>query len=197
LFTNKMARPFVLLVAGLLLALVVGSDEVSSAQLQLFDLAGREVEPLRATDAKATVFIFIRSDCPISNRYAPEVRRLDKKFASSGVAFWLVYPDSDESVETIRQHLKEYDYHLNVLRDRQHTLVKMTGVRVTPEAAVFLPGGRMVYHGRIDDRYVAFGKARPAPTTHDLEQTLEAILAGKPVRVRTTRAIGCFISDLR
>jgi hypothetical protein len=165
--------------------------------LQLFDLTGRQVEPLRATDAKAIIFVFIRSDCPISNRYAPEITRLYNKFASSGVTFWLVYPDPDESVETIRQHIREYDYRLSVLRDPQHTLVKKTGVRVTPEAAVFLPAGRMVYRGRIDDRYVAFGRARPAPTTRDLERILEAILAGEPITTKTTTAIGCFISDLR
>jgi len=181
----------------LLAAVVVCGDRASSAQLQLSDLAGRQVEPFQSPGAKAIVFLFIRTDCPISNRYAPEVRRLYEKFAARGVTFYLVYPDPDESVDTIRQHLKEYQYHLGVLRDPRHTLVKLTGVQVTPEAAVFVSGRRMVYRGRIDDRYVAFGKTRAAPTTHDLEQVLEAILAGKPVRSKTTTAIGCFIPDLR
>lgn len=184
--------------AGVLLAAaVVCDDQASTSQLQLLDLEGRLVAPLQATDAKATVFLFIRTDCPISNRYAPEIRRLYGKFASSGVTFWLVYPDPDESVETIRQHLKEYEYHFGVLRDPLHTLVKLTGVRVTPEAAVFLPGKRMVYRGRVDNRYIAFGKARPAPTTHNLERVLETILEGRPITVKTTTAIGCFISDLQ
>ena len=55
---------------------------------------------------------------------------------------------------------------------------------------------RMVYRGRIDDRHVAFGRARPAPTTRDLEEVLEAIVEGKPVTATTTTAVGCFISDL-
>lgn len=201
MLTGQWTRQFLLSVVGILLGAVLGSgDQAPSEQLQLLDLTGRQVQPLDATDAKATVFLFIRTDCPISNRYAPEVRRLYDKFASRGVAFWLVYLDGDESVETIRKHLKEYEYHLGVLRDPWHTLVKMTGVQVTPETAVFVPqeaGHRMVYRGRIDDRYVAFGKTRPAPTAHDLEQLLEAILRGRPVPSRTTPAIGCFISDLR
>jgi peroxiredoxin len=163
----------------------------------VFDLTGRPVEPLKATQAKAIVFIFTRTDCPISNRYAPEVRRLQQKFASGGITFWLVYPDPDESAETIRRHIKEYEYHLDALRDPQHRLVKMTGAQVTPEAAVFVSeksSSRMVYRGRIDDRYVAFGKMRPSPTVRDLEQVLEAISKGKPVATRTTTAIGCFIS---
>ena len=183
--------------AILLAAIVVFADEPAATDLQLPDLDGRQIEPLRTKDVKATVFIFIRTDCPISNRYAPEVRRLDEKFSKSGVRFWLVYPDSSESSRIIRKHLKEYEYRLSALRDPAHKLVKMTGVQVTPEAAVFSPAGGMVYRGRIDDRYVGFGKARPAPTTRDLERILEAMLEGKPVTNKTTAAIGCFIHDLR
>jgi hypothetical protein len=54
----------------------------------------------------------------------------------------------------------------------------------------------MLYRGRIDDRYVAFGKARPAPTRRDLEETLDALLEGKLPEPVTTTAIGCFIADL-
>src|SRR6185369_7344083 len=136
-------------------------------------------------------------DCPISNRYAPEVRRLYEKFAKTGIRFWLVYPDADETGVMIRKLIKEYEYRLSALRDPQHRLVKMTGAQVTPEAAVFSADGGMVYNGRIDDRYVAFGKVRPAPTTRDLEQALEAILEGKQVTNKTTVAIGCFIPDLK
>jgi hypothetical protein len=72
----------------------------------------------------------------------------------------------------------------------------MTGARVTPEVAVFRPGGRIVYRGRIDDRYVAFGKMRQVPTTRDLEHVLNALLEGKQVANATTVAIGCFIPEL-
>ncbi len=168
-----------------------------STQLSLLDLQGRQVDPLKQTDAKATVFLFTRTDCPISNRYAPEVLRLHAKFKSDNVRFWLVYPDPDESVKAIREHVKEYGYSFSVLRDPHHRLVKKTQVKVTPEAAVFVPARRMVYRGRIDDRYVDFGKARATPTQNDLEQALQAILEGRPVDRAMTPAVGCFISDLQ
>ena len=69
--------------------------------------------------------------------------------------------------------------------------------RVTPEAAIFLPNRKLAYHGRIDDRYIDFGKARNAPTTHDLEAALEAVIAGKPVPSEATRAVGCYLADLQ
>ena len=200
LLITKLTKRFGLLVGVSLATVFCFADAQSSRQLPLVDLAGRQIDPLQNTNAKAIVFLFIRTDCPISNRYAPEVRRLYDKFAPSGVTFWLVYPDPSESVEIIGRHINEYRYSLDALRDPQHAFVKATGVQVTPEAAVFMPGGsgpRMVYRGRIDDRYVALGKTRPAPTTHDLERILESILKGEPITVKTTPATGCFISDLQ
>jgi hypothetical protein len=160
------------------------------------DLDGHPVDPLQAPEARAVVLLFVRSDCPISNRYAPEIRRIYDRFAGRGVVFWLVYPDPQASVAEIRRHLAEYRYPGRVLQDPAHALVKLAHAEVTPEAAVFAPGRRLVYHGRIDDLYVDWGRTRPAPTTHDLVAALEATLAGRPVPVAATRAVGCFLADL-
>jgi hypothetical protein len=55
----------------------------------------------------------------------------------------------------------------------------------------------LVYSGRIDDRYVDFGKARQAASTHDLEAAIANTLAGKPVTPARTKAIGCYLTDLK
>jgi hypothetical protein len=81
------------------------------------------------------------------------------------------------------------------VRDPQLALAKFTGATVTPEAAVVV-NEKVVYHGRIDDRYVELGVERPSPTTHDLADALIAVLAGKPVARPNTPAVGCFIADL-
>ena len=85
----------------------------------------------------------------------------------------------------------------HVLRDPRHSLVRLGQVRVTPEAAVFLPGRRLVYHGRIDNRYVELGRERTEATQHDLQTILEAILNGKPVPYATAKAVGCYISEIK
>jgi hypothetical protein len=170
----------------------------ASPEVQLRDLAGRQVEPLAPSGARATVFLFTRTDCPISNRYAPEIQRLSGEFGSQ-VTFWLVFVDPDQSAHAIRQYLREYHYSFGALLDSEHKFVHITGVQVTPEVAVFAPSGsgaKEVYRGRIDDQYVDFGQSRPKPTRHDLEEVLAAIVAGKPVEFAATRAVGCFIADL-
>ena len=158
------------------------------------DLDGRAATPLRV--GKISVLIFVRTDCPISNRYAPEIQRLSKAYRLRGVEFWLVYPNPDETAGGIRRHAADYGYDLGLLRDPTHDLVQRSQVTITPEAAVF-SGERLVYHGRIDDRYPDLGKARRTTGAHDLEDALESVLAGRPVRTAVTRAVGCSIADLR
>jgi AhpC/TSA family len=171
------------------------TGKAASSAVTGLDLAGHAIAPFDAADAKAIVFIFISTDCPISNRYAPEIRRVEGDFARSGVRFWLVYADADTSSDAIRKHVKEYRLPQQVLRDPRHTLVRLAQARVTPEAAVFLPGPRLVYHGRIDNRYADLGKERPEATQHDLEEVLKAIVQGKPVPYSTAKAVGCYLPE--
>jgi len=172
------------------------SAAVKSPHVQVFDLSGNSVEPLADRQARVIVFVFVRTDCPISNRYAPVIQDLSHRFTARGVSFWLVYLDPHQKVQEVRQHIKDYAYDLHVALDPKHILVKIAGVQVTPEVAVFSPQAQLLYRGRIDNRYVDFGKARPAPTRNDLELTLDAILSGRPVPQETTPAVGCYISDL-
>lgn len=148
---------------------------------------------LTAAATVPTVFVFTTTDCPISNRYAPEIQRLAKKFGA--VRFVMVYPVANDTPELIDAHRTKFAYTIDFIRDEQHELVKKTGVTVTPEVAV-IKEGRMLYRGRIDDRYIEFGKDRPQPTIRDLERSLEALLAGKPVPVAETRAVGCILAEL-
>jgi len=165
-----------------------------SAELALLDLTDRQVDPFDG--AEATVFVFAAVDCPISNRYAPEIRRLYEKFSGEKVAFWLVYANPDETPEMIRAHLEDFSYPVPALRDPKHTLVALTHAEITPEAAVFNAQRELVYRGRIDNWYVAFGKRRPAPTVHDLQDAVDAVLGGRPVARATAPAVGCYIPSL-
>ena len=180
--------------AGLLMSLSCGA---SDPEVVLLDLDGRSIAPLGHMHARASVFIFSSVDCPVSNRYAPEVKRLKAEFANQGAKFWLVYPNPAETPDAIRQHLKDFGYDFDALRDPEHRLVNLTRASVTPEAAVFSSGSRLAYRGRIDDRQVDFGKVRPRPTKHDLEEALQLVLAGESFTPRFTTAVGCYISDMK
>jgi hypothetical protein len=181
----------------LLTAWAIAVAAGASAQVRVQTIDGAPVDALAAPkDVKALVFFFTSTDCPISNRYAPEVRRIVETYAPQGVAFRLVYPNPAERAAAIREHIAAFSYGdaMQPLRDPTLALVKFVKATVTPEAAVVV-GNRVAYRGRIDDRYVDLGLERPKPTIHDLADALSAVLAGRPVAHPTTQAVGCFIAD--
>ena len=160
------------------------------------DLGGSLKDPLKETSGKVVVLVFVRTDCPISNRYAPLLQEMSVKYGREAV-FWLVFPDKNESPESIRSYLQEFNYKLPALRDTDHFLVKKSGAKVTPEVAVFNGKRDLVYHGRIDDLYREFGKARRRATTHELADAIEAASKGATPPSAAAEGVGCFISDLK
>ena len=165
-----------------------------AAQKTALHLDGTPADPFLENAGKPVVLLFVRTDCPISNRYAPLIQRISSHYAAR-VAFSLVYPGRTTSAERIRQHESDYGYKLPALRDPEHALVLQAQVQVTPEAAVFDANHRLVYHGRIDNLYAEVGRARPAATTHELDDAIEAALNGKAPPPNTP-AVGCYIADL-
>jgi thiol-disulfide isomerase/thioredoxin len=173
--------------------LVLALPSLLIAQKTALHLDGTSADPFLAASGKPVVLIFVRTDCPISNRYAPVIQRISSEYGTR-VALWLVYPSRTSTAEKIRQHEREYGYKLSALRDPQHALVTQAQVQVTPEAAVFDGHHRLLYHGRIDDLYQDFGRARPAPTTHELDDAIQAALGGKTPPPNTP-GVGCYIAD--
>ena len=172
------------------------SSAAGSSGAVALDLAGKTVNPFAVSAGKPLILIFVRTDCPVSNRYAPTIQALGHKYAGTAVMM-LVYPDKSETPQNIEKHLREYGYKIPALRDTHRELVKVSQVEITPEAAVFDARGELIYHGRIDNWYVDFGHARSAPTTHELDQAIQAALnAGLPAPVSVS-GIGCYISDLQ
>ncbi len=172
------------------------APRLSQSMIRLLDLEGQPFD-LWQDPRSITVVLFSRSDCPISNRYAPEIRRIYDEYKPQGVEFYLVYVDPSEQPDAIRRHIQEFGYPCQALRDPKHSLVAHCGVTITPEAVVFNQNRDMIYRGRINDLYADFGQARSEPTTHDLADAIESTLSGRSVANPRTKAIGCLIKDLK
>ena len=165
----------------------------TSNPVTVTDLNGqaRNFFPDKNSREKLVVFIFVLPDCPICNSYVPELKRIRKSFPQT--EFYRVYADPDLTAAEARQHSKEYDFGFPGLLDPDQQLVRKSGATRTPEAAVFSSDGRLLYRGRIDDRYVDFGKKRDQPQHRDLEKALMSILKNKAARWPDQPPIGCFI----
>ncbi len=175
---------------------------------QMAELPSKSLPPVSILDAsgvvrrvpttqKATVLFFVATDCPIANRMAPELSRIVKAYQPKGVSFLFVYVEPSQTKGQILGHLKEYKLGAPGILDSKHQLVKMSGATVTPQAVIFSKAGKMVYRGRINDLFLEHGRSRKAPKTEDLKIALNQFLAGKPVAVPQTPALGCSIQMLR
>ena len=177
---------------GVLLAtLASAAAPVAPVDPVVKDIDGVAHHPLAPSEKMGSVLIFYLQDCPICNSYAPEINRIAVTFTN--FAFYIVQVDPDLKLEAAKQHARQYALRSPVLLDPGHDLVKRAAATVTPEAVVIGKDGGIVYRGRIDNLYVEPAKKRSSATSHDLRDALETIQAGRRVKQKQTKAVGCVI----
>src|SRR5215471_14731481 len=136
--------------------------------LEVTGVRGERLRPLEPS-GPANVLIFMATDCPVSNGYAPEIQRICAASAARGVRCLIVYEDRGLTAEAARAHLADYRYGaMPAAIDADGSLAARVGATVTPEVAVVDRAGAVRYRGRIDNKYVALGRARRTVTAHDL-----------------------------
>ena len=162
------------------------------------DIDGVKREPLKVLAGNAEALFFVTQDCPVSNVYSHEIRRICEDYAPKGLGCSLVYVDAALTDDQARKHAQEYGHGAYPkIVDRQHALVKATVAEITPTAVLVSPGGSISYRGRIDNLYASLGKARQVVTEHNLRDAIESVLSGKPVARAEAPPIGCYIEPLR
>ncbi len=162
----------------------------------LVDLQGAMHAPLQRARGAVHVVLFVSQECPIANSYAPTLRSLAARWQGQPVRLFVVHVDPDLTASAARQHALDYELPGTVLLDPKHELATVLGATRTPEAFVLADAG-VVYHGRIDDQWAALGSRAAVPQVHDLRDAVDAVLAGKPIAVAETQAIGCLLPEAK
>lgn len=166
---------------------------LTAGSLQIRGIDGAVLRPLEPSGV-ANVLLFVTTDCPVSNSYAPEIQRICGAFTSKGVACALVYEDAGVTATAVGKHLADYRYQgIPAAIDRDGSLAARVGATITPEAVVVDRRGEVRYRGRIDNFYAALGRPRQAVTVRDLRDALTAVAGGTPVAHPETEPIGCYI----
>jgi hypothetical protein len=166
---------------------------VLAGSLQIHAIDGTPMRPLEP-DGVANVLLFVATDCPVSNSYAPEIQRICGAYESSGIRCALIYEEPGVTPRAVRQHLDEYQYrNITAAIDADGALASRVHASITPEAVVVDRRGAIRYRGRIDNFYAALGRPRQSVTAHDLRDALGAIAAGRRVASPETEPVGCYI----
>lgn len=172
------------------------TDKVGK-KIERVTLANEVGQPLRlddVSDKKAIVVVFLSFECPVSNSYAQRLGELTTQYADKGVAFFGVCPCED-AAEQIEKHRKEFKLPFPVVRDDKQAVAEAFKAEFTPEAFVLDRFHVLRYRGRIDNAFAARLKKNQQTTEHDLVNALDAVLAGKDVKVPATKPIGCPIQQ--
>jgi peroxiredoxin len=151
-------------------------------------------------DAKVLVVIFTCNHCPTAQAYEERVARLHAETKDKGVALVAIspndpaalrldelgYTDVGDSFDDMKYRARDHKFAYPYLYDgdTQETAIKY-GVLATPHVYIFDAARKLRYVGRFDDAEVK------AVKSHDARNAVDALLAGKPVSVETTRVFGC------
>ena len=143
-------------------------------------------------DADLLVVFFTCNHCPYVIGSDEVTRKTVEKYLSKGVAFVGINSNSvktkpEDSFENMQKRMKEHHFPWIYLHDEDQTVAKTYGALRTPHFYVFDKARKLVYTGR--------GVDKPRDTSkmsvNDLENALDDILAGQPVRKPLTNPIGC------
>ncbi len=182
-----------LLTFGLLSLVCVVSRAAEPVVLRgpLVDLDGREHSLASPIKDNVTVLLFLGTECPVSNGYAPEYQRQATSYADRGVRYYGLHCDPDVSAEVARKHAQEYGLKFPLALDHAQHWARSAGVQTVPTAVVLNARGEIVYRGRIDNRYTLEGKRRVEATEHELRDAVTAALDGRAPKVAQTPVFGC------
>lgn len=157
----------------------------------LRDPAGKAHSLFGDQKAKATVVLFIATQCPISLDYDERMAALAREYTPKGVRFIGVNSNKQEPAAEVAAHAERRRLGFPVVKDPNNVIADQWGALVTPEAFVLDASGKLVYHGRIDD------SRNPANVrSQDLKAALDAVLAGRTPEVQETKAFGCTIKRI-
>lgn len=142
---------------------------------------------------KFETLFFVTTECPISRRFTPEIKRIMTEYSTVS-SFVFVYEDENGSLSKVKAHHREFGLNGPFWLDPERKLAKKYQVKGVPTAVVRSRDGAAQYFGRIDDSYGNDFKWRPAKH-RDLRDALSALGKGKPVPVTRTTVIGCALNN--
>ena len=142
---------------------------------------------------KFETLFFVTSDCPISRRFTPEIKRIMVDYSAIS-SFVFVYEDENASLSKVKAHHREFGLNGPFMLDPKRKLVKQYQVKGVPTAVVRSLDGKAQYFGRIDDSYGNDFKWRPAKH-RDLRDALSTLGKGKKPVVTKKTVIGCALNN--
>ncbi len=181
------------------LAFVPGGYKIGDAAIDfnLKNVDGKKYSLASIKDAKGYIVIFTCNHCPYAKLYEDRIIELHKNMSQKGFPVVAINPNDakdypEDSFENMQKRAQEKEYSFLYLLDQTQEVAKAYGATKTPHIFVLAKEGNkniVKYIGALDDS----PSDAAAVQSKYVEEAIEAVLAGKTVKIATTKAIGCSI----
>jgi peroxiredoxin len=155
---------------------------------KLPDADGAEHSLKSLMGKNGAVILFVATKCPVSNAYNDRMEKLAQDYKARGINVIGINSNNTEPAADVKSHAGEKHLTFTILKDDGNKIADRLGATRTPEAYVINAGGKLVYHGRIDN-----SQNTANISANDLRDALDELLAGKPVTKTGGAAFGCTI----
>lgn len=141
-----------------------------------------------------TLLFFTCNHCPYVVNSEDRQKALFDKCRDAGLAMVAIHSNEtqdhpEDDFEKVKARMREKGFAWLSLRDESQLVARAYGAERTPHFFLFDQRGRLAYSGRMDNSPRDVNKA----VTHELDDAIADMLAGRPLRVPRTEAIGCNI----
>ncbi|MEL0457579.1 thioredoxin family protein [Flavobacteriaceae bacterium SZ-1-7] len=194
------------LVSAVLVLIVMSAFTITSDGYKIGDIAedfslenvnGKMVSLSDYKDAKGFIVTFTCNTCPFAVAYEDRIIALDQKYASKGYPVIAIMPNNvkvkpGDNLDAMKERAESKGFTFPYLIDADQSVYPKYGATKTPHLFVLQKtkkGNVVKYIGAIDDNY----KDASAVSTKYVEDAVDALLAGKEVPEKETKAIGCTI----
>jgi peroxiredoxin len=163
----------------------------------LKNIDGNMISLANFKDAKGFIVVFTCNHCPVAKAYESRIAALNQQYAPQGYPVVAINPTDpgiypDDTWDKMVSYAKERNYSFPYLEDESQMITREFGATNTPHVFVLqkVSGDLVVrYTGAIDDNADDATQA----TKHYVADAVSALLAGQPVSVAHTKAVGCGI----
>lgn len=174
-------------------ALELGAP-MPSRDVKMKNVGGESVTLAGAAGVRGTLVIFSCNHCPYVKAWEERIAALGNEYRRKGIGVVAVnsndaaeYPEDDFPAMQRRAAERGFEFYYVV--DATSNVAREFGAAKTPEAFLFDAAGKLVYHGTIDDSAQDASKVGK----RYLKDALDALLAGREIAMKETKALGCSI----
>ena len=198
---NRAVQILIFMLAGIfawsLHVMAIGlkpGDPIPMVNVKMMNVDGKFLTIADIRGEKGTLIIFGCNSCPWVKAWLDRIVAIGNEYMEKGIGVMMINSNDpavkeEDRFEVMQAVVKAKGIRFPYVVDATSYVARAFGATHTPEVFLFNGEGKLVYHGAIDDN----ARHPEAVEHHYLRDALEALLAGRPIPLAETKAIGCTI----